>query len=260
MIEAALKESGLEFKDLNAIAVTSNPGLEGSLLVGLTTARTLAMLLKIELIEVDHLEAHLFVSRFSDIPAPPGIGLVVSGGHTRLVYIKEWGKYEIVGRTRDDAAGEAFDKVASIIGLGYPGGPEIEKASLKGDPNRFQFPVSDMGDCFDFSYSGIKTAVLYKVRYGLKEKLSKQDTCDIAASFQHAAITPLVDNAVLAALKYKTGWIFAGGGVSANSSLRKRLKAKAAENGIKAFFPDKAHSTDNASMVAACAEFYLNKK
>ncbi len=262
LIGSALNEAGLEFTDLDAVAVTSNPGLEGSLLVGLTTARTLSMLLNIDIVEVDHLEAHLFASRFSEVLSPPGIGLVVSGGHTRIVYIKDWGNYKVIGRTRDDAAGEAFDKVAAILGFGYPGGPQIEKAALKGDPRRFKFPVSDLGDSLDFSYSGIKTAVLYKVRYDFNDKLSRQDVYDIAASFQYAALTPLVDNAVRAALKYDTDWIFVGGGVSASRSLRKRLKGKTAGDGVRAFFPDKEHSTDNATMVAVCAEFYLtrNKK
>ncbi|MEA3507013.1 MAG: tRNA (adenosine(37)-N6)-threonylcarbamoyltransferase complex transferase subunit TsaD [Elusimicrobiota bacterium] len=259
LIQSALEEAGLEFNDLEAVAVTAGPGLEGSLLVGLTTARTLAMLLDIELVEVDHLEAHLFAAKFSDVPAPPGIGLVVSGGHTRLIYIKEWGNYEIIGRTRDDAAGEAFDKVASIVGLGYPGGPAIEKAARRGDGKRFKFPVSNLGDSLDFSYSGIKTSVLYKVKYDLKGELSSRDAADIAASFQYAALTPLVENAVRAALKYKTKWIFAGGGVSANSALKERLTEAATREGIKAFFPAKSHSTDNASMVGACGAFYLRK-
>jgi len=257
LIDDCLEASNVKYEDIGAVAVTSYPGLEGSLLVGKTAAKTLAYILNIPLIEVDHLEAHLFAWIFTNLPAPPGIGLIVSGGHTRLVYIKKWGSYDILGDTRDDAAGESFDKVASLLGLPYPGGPSIEKAAEGGSREKYRFPVSNLGQTYDFSYSGLKTAVLYKIKYDLKGQLSEKTVRNIAASFQEAALKPLVDNSVKAALEKKTNWIFVCGGVAASKRLREMFGQAAVKNNLTVVFPPFRLCTDNASMVAACAEFKL---
>lgn len=255
VLEKCLDKGELELDDIQGIAVTSHPGLEGSLLVGLTVARTLAEIMDVPLVEIDHLEGHLFSSVFTDLPDPPGIGLVISGGHTRLVYVKEWGDYQILGRTRDDAVGESFDKVASLLGLGYPGGPAIQKKARDGDRKRFDFPVADLGDSLDFSYSGLKTSVLYKIKYDLDNKLSSKDKEDLAASFQEAALTPLVHNTIAASKKYDVNWLFACGGVAASKRLRDLFK----EKNLKVVFPPISLCTDNGSMIAACGEFYLKQ-
>ncbi len=255
ILEKCLKKGNLEINEIEGIAVTAHPGLEGSLLVGLTVARTLAELMEVPLVEIDHLEGHLFSSTFTGLSEPPGIGLVISGGHTRLVYVKSWGNYEILGSTRDDAVGESFDKVASLLGLGYPGGPAIEKEAVYGDPERFKFPVADMGDTLDFSYSGLKTSVLYKIKYDLDGQLTEKDKKDIAASFQEAALKPLVENTISASKNNEVNWLFACGGVAASKRLRELFK----EKGVEVVFPDITLCTDNASMIAACGEFYFKK-
>ena len=257
MIEEALSEAKLSFEDIGAVAVTARPGLEGSLLVGLTAGRAIASLMNIPLIEVDHVEAHLFAREFNDPGPTPGIGLVISGGHTRLFYIKEWGDYTVLGDTRDDAVGEAFDKVASLLSLPYPGGPSIEKAAVGGDSHRFRFPVSRMKNTYDFSYSGLKTAVLYEIKYRLKREPSETDIRDIAASFQEAAFAPLIKNCLAAAREYSAGWIFLSGGVAANGRLREKFSEALAGEKIRAVFPPRRLCTDNASMVAACGAFHL---
>ena len=259
LLEECFSESGVSPDDLDAVSVTSGPGLEGSLLVGVMTARTLAYVFKKPLIEVDHIESHMFASKFTPLKEPPGIALVISGGHTRIVYIKEWGDYEILGDTRDDAIGECFDKVASIIGLSYPGGPAIEKEAGSGDPERFSFPVAKLGDSYDFSYSGIKTSVLYKVKYDLGSVVDDGMRKDIAASFQAAAFKPVIKNTIRAAMEKKAPWVFVCGGVAANRRLRESF-AEQAPGTIEIVFPAKAHCTDNAAMVAACGQFYLNRK
>ncbi len=258
LLQECLSEAELGFGDIDAVAVTAFPGLEGSLLVGLTAGRTLSFLMRIPIVEVDHVEAHMFAGRFGDMDPPPGIGLIVSGGHTRLVLIKQWGDYLTLGDTRDDAAGEAFDKAASVLGLPYPGGPAIEKEAAGTDPGVFKFPVSRLGDSFDFSYSGLKTSVLYKVRYDLNEKVSEAQRRQIAAAFQEAAVTPLVKNAVRAAEKYSARWILVCGGVASNGRLREKLRDETEGKPFKAVFPPRRLCTDNASMVASCGEFYLN--
>lgn len=260
LLENCLIEAGAGFDDIDAVSVTSRPGLEGSLLVGITAARSISAILDIPLIEVDHIEAHLFAREFSDPGPAPGIGLVISGGHTRLMYIKEWGDYKILGDTRDDAVGEAFDKVASLLSLPYPGGPSIEKASEGGDKTRFIFPVSKMKNMYDFSYSGLKTAVLYELKYRLKREATPEDIKDIAASFQEAAFEPILKNSIAAAKEYSAEWIFISGGVAANSRLRDKFKEALAGESIRAVFPPPRLCTDNASMVAACAAFYIGRE
>ncbi len=258
LLQQVLQEAG-GIEQIEGIAAAARPGLEGSILVGLTAARTLSYLTGLKLAEIDHLEAHLFAWPFLEQLFPPGLGLVVSGGHTRLVYIKEWGDYEIISDTRDDAAGECFDKVASMLQLKYPGGPEIEKAAREGDRKRFRFPVANLKGSLDFSYSGLKTSVLYKIKYDLKGKLSEKDRRDIAASFQEAAFKPLVNNAISGAKKTDSAWILVCGGVAANSRLREMFQEAAGKEGIKTLFPPLKLCTDNAATVAACGEFYLSR-
>ena len=260
LLEKCLAESSVSFSDINIISVTSSPGLEGSLLVGLTAARALSSLLGIPLVEVDHVEAHLFAKEFCEPGPGRGVGLVVSGGHTRLFLIERWGNYEIIGDTRDDAAGEAFDKVASLLDLPYPGGPSIEKEAKYGDRNCYDFPVSNLGGSLDFSYSGLKTAVLYTVKYDLNGTVDENQKKNIAASFQEAALEPLVRNAASAAKKYSANWIFVSGGVAANSRLREKMSEKLADDNIRVVFPPKHLCTDNASMVAACGLFHYEHK
>lgn len=259
LLENCLDKINLKFNQIDGIAVTSHPGLEGSLLVGLTVARTLSFLLNLPLIEIDHLEAHLFAHRFKNPGPPPGIGLIISGGHTRLLHITKWGKYKILGRTRDDAVGECFDKVASILGLSYPGGPAIEKIAKKGDCSKFSFPVSNLGESLDFSYSGLKTAVLYKIKYDLKSKINDKQKRNIACSFQKAAFEPLIKNSIKAARRYQSNWIFVTGGVAANKYLRKLFIDRGKREDIKVVFPPVRLCTDNASVVAACGQFYLKR-
>ncbi len=268
ILETCFDNANLNIKDIDAVSVTRTPGLEGSLLVGKMVARTISFLLKVPLIEVNHLEAHLFASvfttsfdtKFTEYLQPPGIGLIISGGHTRLVYIKEWGDYKILGNTRDDAVGECFDKVASILGLPYPGGPGIEKVAEYGNPLKFRFPVAKLGDSYDFSYSGIKTAVLYKIKYDFNGNISEKQRNDIAASFQRAAFEPLVNKSIKAAKAYRVNWLFVCGGVAANKKLREVFKEKTVKENFKVIFPRASLCTDNASMVAACGQFYLNRK
>lgn len=257
IIESGLKKGKLKFDDIDAVAVTSKPGLEGSLLVGLTVARTISYILNIPLIEVDHLEAHMFASFFTDIGPPPGLGLIISGGHTRLVYIKKWGDYEVMGNTKDDAIGECFDKVGSMLGLSYPGGPAIEKIAIKGNASAFRFPVAKMSG-YDFSYSGIKTSVLYKIKYDLKGILDKKQKKDLAASFQEAAFKPLINNSLKALKKYSVNWLLVCGGVAANGRLRKLFDENIKRENLKVIFPSPGLCTDNATMVAACGGFYLS--
>ena len=246
------------------IAVTQGPGLITSLQVGLQTAKTLAYSWQIPLLPVNHLEAHLWSWLLNQEKMVkyqlPAIGLIVSGGHTELILIKGIGKYKLVGQTRDDAAGEAFDKVAKLMDLGYPGGPIISHLSQKGDSDKIKFPrpMIDSSD-LDFSFSGLKTAV----KYFLKEivptgNLSVQMTKDIAASFQKAAIEVLVNKTFKAAEKFKVKAIFLGGGVSANDQLIKALREKNQDFNLDLYLPDKKYTGDNGAMIALVG--YLKNK
>jgi len=253
VIEEALKEGGIELKNLDAIAATYGPGLLGSLLVGLTVAKGIAYTLRIPFIGINHLEAHLYAN-FLQYPqiSPPLIGLIISGGHTELIYLPKEGKYEVLGTTRDDAVGEAFDKVARILNLGYPGGPVIEEIAKKGNPHSIPLPLTRFKeDTLDFSFSGIKTAVLYYVK-DLQEKGKLIPTADIAASFQLKVAQMLTQNLFRAACLKRVKQIILGGGVSSNLFLRSFLE-KEKPQGIEIFFPSLELCTDNAVMVAACA-------
>ena len=258
VVRRALAEAGLGFKDINAVAVTESPGLIGSLLVGLAFARALSYSLKKPLIPVDHVQAHLYAAFLhgpSDRPPQPrlpAVGLVVSGGHTSLYDIRDHHRARLLGHTLDDAAGEAFDKVARILGLGYPGGPEIDRLAKKGANRDIRFTCAPLPGTFDFSFSGIKTAVLY---FRQKHEGNKDfDPARVAYAFQESVVSVIVEKAVAACRRgNRVRDLLVGGGVAANSRLRKRLTEEAGRHGIRVFIPPVAFCVDNAAMVAGLA-------
>lgn len=253
----ALSEAKVTPKDLDLIAVTQGPGLIGSLLVGVSFAKALAYRLKIPLVGVNHLEAHLAANFIGNKEPKKYVGLLVSGGHTSLSYHQN-GKVTMLGATVDDAAGEAYDKVAKLLGLGYPGGPVIDKLAAKGNPSAFAFTEPKQKGRCDFSFSGIKTAVLYAVQ---KQKVQDDKFIqDIAASFQHAVVKWLVKKTLTAADDKKVKDIVAGGGVSANSALRKTLTEEGSLRGLKVWFPQGILTMDNAAMIARRGGELFKKK
>lgn len=254
VLRESLKKAGVGLKDIKLIAVTKEPGLVGSLLVGISMARALSYSLSIPLIEVNHIIAHIYGNLLThkDISFPL-IGIVVSGGHTSIIRMQDVRKWRVLGQTQDDAAGEAFDKVAKILGLGYPGGPVIEKRARLGNPEKIKFPRTYLApDSLDFSFSGIKTSVLYYVRK--VKDLTPEVINDICAGFQEAVCDMIAHKAVLAARKKKAASLVAGGGVIANKRLRQRLTEEGAKWGIKAYFPPMDLCLDNAAMVSALGE------
>jgi len=251
VVERALAEAGIAAEALDGIAVTAGPGLVGSLLVGLSFAKALAYRLGIPMVGVHHLSGHLASAELADASlAPPYLGLVVSGGHTALYRIESDAPPGLLGETRDDAVGEAFDKVAALLGLGFPGGPAVSRAAEQGDPRAFAFP-RPLADArgFDFSYSGLKTAVATLVER--RGALSDAERADVAASFESAAIDVLVERARRAAKETGLDRIAVVGGVAANSRLRRDLAAAGERDGFAAVFPPMALCTDNAAMIAA---------
>ncbi len=257
VIQKALAAAGASLSDLTGIAVTQGPGLVGSLLVGLSVAKSLAYVARLPLVGVNHLEGHIYAAFLQEpSPAYPFLALVVSGGHTALYLAREPLRYEVIGQTRDDAAGEAFDKVAKLLGLGFPGGPIIERTALSGDANAVPLPVAHMTDgAPDFSFSGIKTAVsLHVKRAG---RLSPARVADIAASFQATVVKMLVRKTVRAAHALGVHRIVLTGGVAANKALRGALEAEVAERGWELFIPPPALCTDNAAMIAAAGQARL---
>ncbi|NQU83569.1 MAG: tRNA (adenosine(37)-N6)-threonylcarbamoyltransferase complex transferase subunit TsaD, partial [Parcubacteria group bacterium] len=263
----SLSDAKIKKEDIDVVAVTNGPGLATSLLVGVETARILSFGLNKKLVAVNHIEAHILSNMLSNPKIKfPALCLVVSGGHTQLVLIKDFGKYKIIGETVDDAVGECFDKVAKILGLGYPGGPIISKIAEKGNPEKFDLPrpMLRSGD-FNFSFSGLKTAVLYlakklagqDVRKKEKVLLKPSTIKDIAASFQQAAVDVLVEKTTRAAEKYKVKTVMLAGGVSANKKLREQLKSSSPVNCV---LPDIKYSTDNAAMIAVAGYFHAEKK
>ncbi|HUD18518.1 MAG TPA: tRNA (adenosine(37)-N6)-threonylcarbamoyltransferase complex transferase subunit TsaD, partial [Acidimicrobiales bacterium] len=238
---------------IDAVAVTYGPGLIGSLLVGVAEAKALALVWDVPLVGVNHLEAHLFASLLEQPDLGwPLVVLLVSGGHTLLIEVTEPGRYRMLGGTIDDAAGEAFDKVARFLGLGYPGGPAIDRVADEGDPAAFAFPRSLPGDGYDFSFSGLKTAVVTTVR-----KQPHASTADVAASFRAAVVDVLVTRARRAAAEVGATAVCLAGGVAANSLLRRRIEEGCADDGIGAFLPSRSLCTDNAAMVAAAGWWRL---
>lgn len=271
VVKQALDDAKLPIKKIDAVASTYGPGLVGSLIVGLNYAKAIAYAIKKPFIAVNHIEGHIYANFLTPgpkslVPKFPFICLVVSGGHTQLILVKDHGDYTTLGRTRDDAAGEAFDKVARFLGIGYPGGPIIDKMAKNGDPKAIDFPRAmlarrspkDEGgidEGYDFSFSGLKTAVVNHVKKnGMPEKLE-----DLVASFQQAVVDILVEKTIRAAKDKKTKWIALAGGVSANSRLRAHLEARAKKEGLNVSIPPIWLCTDNAAMIGS-AGYYLLKK
>ncbi|MDI3257732.1 MAG: tRNA (adenosine(37)-N6)-threonylcarbamoyltransferase complex transferase subunit TsaD [Kyrpidia sp.] len=253
VMAAALEDAAVRPDDLSAVAVTYGPGLAGALLVGLMAAKTFAWVYRLPLIGVHHIAGHVFAHRLAGGPDPPWVALVVSGGHTELIYVRDVNTFEILGRTRDDAAGEAFDKVARALGLPYPGGPQIDALASDGDPERFAFPRSFLeGDSLDFSFSGLKTAVLNL----LGESRSRREPIrveDVAASFQAAVVDVLVEKTARAARRHPGVPVVVAGGVAANRGLRRAIGRRAEEDGFSWSAPPGEFCTDNAAMIAAAA-------
>ena len=251
IVAQALIQAKMSLADIDAIAVTTRPGLIGSLLVGISFARALAYAIKKPLIEVDHIQAHWYANflrlsaDMNPLPSLPAVGLVVSGGHTSLFEIKDFRKVKLLGATRDDAAGEAFDKVARLLNLGYPGGPVIDRLAKEGVNDKIRFPRARLESKYDFSFSGLKTAVLY---YTQKHKDYKAQ--DVAYSFQESVVGVLSDQAIQTCLTKKVKTLLIGGGVAANSALRNRLNEQALAKGIKVHCPPFAFCLDNAAMIA----------
>ncbi len=255
VVDEAMKQARAGFKDISAVSVCGGPGLIGSLLVGVCFAKSISYANDLPLIAVNHLEGHIF-SAFLESSSPefPFLALVVSGGHTSIYRIDGLDEYKEVSRTRDDAAGEAFDKVAKLLGLGYPGGPLIEDMAKRGDPAKVDLPRHIMPKSLDFSYSGLKTAVLTHIKNN--PEIKKED---VAASFQSAAIETLIKKTLKAAKKEGVKSIAISGGVSANSLLRQEMKKRAEAEGIEVFFPSLKLCTDNAAMIAAAGFHHFQK-
>ena len=261
LVRGALDEADITMDDIDGVAVTNAPGLLGSLLVGLSAAKSIAYARSIPFIGVNHLEGHLNAAtlEFGEIPLPY-VGLVVSGGHTSLYLVKGFGDYTLLGATRDDAAGEAFDKVAKLLDLGYPGGPAIDRVSGKGNPKAIKFtkPRFDQADSLDFSFSGIKTACLLKKRAAEESgKLDDAFVADLAASFQESVVSILVERLIDAAKRNGAKAVVLAGGVAANRRLRDLLEQEAKAAGIPSFIPPHALCTDNAAMIAYVGRKHL---
>ena len=262
IIDQAVERAGIRLDELDAVAVTTRPGLIGALLIGLSAAKTLSWLLDVPLLAVNHIEAHLYAPALEGPLDYPIVGLVASGGHTAVLHATSPIDTEVLGTTTDDAAGEAFDKAAAILGLPYPGGPAIDKAARDGDPAAIRFPRTMLEPgSLDFSFSGIKTAVLYQCcgqnAKGRGDPPPPERVPDLAASFQEAVVDVLVAKAIRAALSRDVGTLVAGGGVACNSRLRERLADEAAKVGLQLRFAPKALCTDNAAMVAGIGAHLL---
>jgi N6-L-threonylcarbamoyladenine synthase len=268
VIDKAFKDARRKPPDITAVAVTNRPGLIGALLVGVSAAKSIAWILNKPIIGINHVQAHIYANHLvrhnTGTLAYPYLGLIVSGGHTSLYWVKSPLQYKLLGRTLDDAAGEAFDKVSHILGLGYPGGPAIEKVARKGNPRAIKFPLGLIGDSYDFSFSGIKTAVLYHCKgqnASRNTPLKKGiNIPDVAASFQEAAVDTLVSRVTAIAELKKPQAIAIGGGVAANQRLRDKLQSASTKIGIPLFIPPKQLCLDNAAMVAGLAYHYWKAK
>ena len=265
VVARTLEQAKLELSDMDALAVTAGPGLIGSLLVGLNWVKAVAYAAGRPLIGIHHMEAHLFAAVLEDErAAPPFVALLVSGGHTLLLFVEDWGRYRLLGATRDDAAGEAFDKVARLLGLGYPGGPAIERAAREGDPKRHALPVPMVrgdqtpqdDDYYDMSFSGLKTAVLLRVRELQKRGRLSNEVAHLSAAFQWAAVRQLSEKTGRAVQASGCRRVVLGGGVARNQALQESLRAALGEGG-ELYVPSPRLSTDNAAMVARAAHFRL---
>ncbi len=260
VIAEALGQAGKRLSDMDAVAVTYGPGLVGALLVGVSAAKAISFALGLPLVGVHHIEGHISANYIENKDLePPFICLVVSGGHTHLVKVRDYGEYEILGRTRDDAAGEAFDKVARAIGLGYPGGPKIDRVSKEGNPEAIRFPRAKVNEAeLDFSFSGLKSAVLNYLNSCEMKKLPVNQA-DVAASFQKAVIDVLVGHSMEALERYGADKFAIAGGVASNSGLRAALKEACGARGIRFYHPAPILCTDNAAMIGAAAYYDFGK-
>ncbi|TDO86130.1 O-sialoglycoprotein endopeptidase [Halanaerobium saccharolyticum] len=260
VIDQALAEAGVEFEDLDAVASTYGPGLVGGLLVTLTAAKTISLALNIPLIGVNHIAGHIYANFIANPEIEkPLICLTISGGHTDLLYFEDLRGYQILGRTIDDAAGEAFDKISRFLGLGYPGGPAIEKAARSGDRDAIDFPRADLGDSYDFSFSGLKTAVMNHV-HNEEQRGNEIDQNDLAASFQEAVVDSLASNLIKAVREYKVESVVISGGVAANQRLREVIAERLKEHNLELYYPPLELCTDNAAMIGAVAYYqYLEQ-
>lgn len=254
--QQALKEAGVSLEDITAVAVTYGPGLVGALLVGVAFAKSLAFAADKPLVGVHHIEGHISANYIENPDLePPFTCLVVSGGHTNIVLVEDYGVYKIIGRTRDDAAGEAFDKVARAVGLGYPGGPKIDKLAKEGNKDAIAFPRAKVdGSPYDFSFSGIKSAVLNYINHS-KMKNEEINRADLVASFQNAVVDALVSRAIMAAKEYGCKKLAVAGGVAANSALRAALENECKKNNITFYHPSPIFCTDNAAMIGSAGYY-----
>ncbi|MEZ4923330.1 MAG: tRNA (adenosine(37)-N6)-threonylcarbamoyltransferase complex transferase subunit TsaD [Crocinitomicaceae bacterium] len=265
VVDAAIKEAGINKEDISAVAFTRGPGLLGSLLVGVSFAKSFGMALDIPLIEVNHMQAHIlahFIKNDEEkYPQFPFLCLTVSGGHTQIVLVKDYFDMEILGQTKDDAAGEAFDKAAKLLGLPYPGGPLVDKHAKNGDPKKFEFPIASVGE-YDFSFSGLKTSLLYFLKNNLEinPKFIDENLDDICASYQDTIIRTLFNKLVKAARQYGVKDVTIAGGVSANSQLRSELEKVGQKEGWNTFIPPFQFCTDNGGMIAIAGYYkYLEQ-
>ncbi|MCM1223377.1 MAG: tRNA (adenosine(37)-N6)-threonylcarbamoyltransferase complex transferase subunit TsaD [Lachnospiraceae bacterium] len=267
VVDAAIKRAGIDKSEISAIAFTRGPGLIGSLLVGTSFAKGLSLGLRVPMVEVNHLHGHV-LSHFvrakpeDEVPSFPYLCLLISGGNSQIIMVRGYNDMEILGQTIDDAAGEAFDKCAKVMGLPYPGGPHIDRLSAQGDPLRFKFAKPHIPG-LDYSFSGLKTSFLYTLRDALKENANfvEENKADLAASLQHTIIEILLDKLKKAVKETGATQLAIGGGVSANSGVRKAVADFCEKRGIKAFIPERAFTTDNAAMVAIAGYFkYLDKE
>ena len=260
VIREALAEAGKKLSDMDAVGVTYGPGLVGALLVGVAGAKAIAYAAGLPLVGVHHIEGHVSANYIENKSwEPPFLCLIVSGGHTHLVLVKDYGEYEIIGRTHDDAAGESFDKVARAIGLGYPGGPKIDRLAKEGNPKAIAFPRAHIeGAAYDFSFSGVKSAVLnYLNSCAMKQE--EVNRADVAASFQEAVVEVLVSRTVDAAKQYHMKRVAMAGGVAANSGLRAAMRRACEKAGLELMYPSPIYCTDNAAMIGAAAYYEYRK-
>lgn len=260
VVTQALVDANVTLDDITAVGVTYGPGLVGALLVGVAEAKAIAFARNLPLVGVHHIEGHICANFIEHKELePPFLCLVVSGGHTHLVMMKDYGEFEIIGRTRDDAAGEAFDKVARAIGLGYPGGPKIDKAAKEGNPQAIHFTQPHIEGCpYDFSFSGLKSAVLNYLNHAQMTG-ETVNPADLAASFQNAVVEALVSRAMLAAEEYGVDRLVLAGGVASNSSLRENMKKACERRGYRVYYPSPVFCTDNAAMIGAAAYYEYRK-
>ncbi len=258
VVSKALESAGCTLKDISAIAVTAGPGLVGALLVGVSFAKALAYSLNLPLVPVHHIEGHIAANYLAHKNLkPPFVCLVASGGHSHIVYARDHLEFEILGHTRDDAAGESYDKVARVLGLGYPGGPKIDALAKEGNGSAIEFPKVHFKDSLDFSFSGVKTAVM-NYAHNMEQKGQSIVKADVAASFQEAVVDILVENTIKAAKQKKVNTICLAGGVACNSRLREKMGIEAKKRGMTLYFPEPILCTDNGAMIA-CAGYYEYK-